>query len=327
MNAPRKKPEAGPQAPGVPVSYEQAAGRTKRDGEATTSMGVAGAAAPVVEPGVEFLVPSAVLPEVLQEALENKRALLARMLLTATQVPNCGRPEAPGTYLWGPWGEATEIVSIEDRGGILWQVSRGISPEARLSEFSDEGAWFGPLQLPEPGQSGPEARVFNSQVADLPWSDCKVAFGFDCDSEKVWQALWPEESAKFKLPAGWSLCETDGAGARDVAVFRVEVPLRPEDGEAVAAILKRISEPTPYALEVKVEGKLSDRTWSKLHERLTGIFEGMLCSASVERDGNLIKVEAEEGLDASDLDRVEGLVVEALDEARLRYSLNTNTAE
>lgn len=62
-----------------------------------------------------------------------------------------------------------------------------------------------------------------------PWSDCKVAFGYDGNDDKLFardakRPLWPE---------GWTLVETDASGARCVAVFRVTVPLREVDGLAV----------------------------------------------------------------------------------------------
>jgi hypothetical protein len=71
-----------------------------------------------------------------------------------------------------------------------------------------------------------------------PWDDLKVAFGID-DPEKF--ELWMEHTLDGKdlLPAGWSLCETSGAGARYVAVFRVEGPLRVEDGRALAQLLSQ----------------------------------------------------------------------------------------
>lgn len=74
-------------------------------------------------------------------------------------IPDCGRPTKPGTYLWGAWGQATEIVNIEERAGELWQTSCGISSDARLSEFSDKGAWFGPIDLDQPGTGLRSPRV------------------------------------------------------------------------------------------------------------------------------------------------------------------------
>lgn len=68
-----------------------------------------------------------------------------------------------------------------------------------------------------------------------PWNDCKVAYDIGADDE-----LWADiESGKVKLPHGWSLVETDWAGARSVAIFRVD-GRRPttRDGEHVLELLK-----------------------------------------------------------------------------------------
>lgn len=77
-------------------------------------------------------------------------------------------------------------------------------------------------------------------VGEAPWDDCKVAFGFD--NPEVFEA-WMEETddGRGLLPEGWTLCECDGSGARYVVVFRVEGPLRAEDGLAVQAILAAIA--------------------------------------------------------------------------------------
>lgn len=74
------------------------------------------------------------------------------------------------------------------------------------------------------------------QPADeLPWDDLKVAFGV-ADDEAVWN--WLDGG---RLPIGWTLCETDGSGARCVAVFRVEgrMPTR-EAGMHVAELLSHV---------------------------------------------------------------------------------------
>lgn len=62
-----------------------------------------------------------------------------------------------------------------------------------------------------------------------PWDCCKVAFGIN-DPDKVW-------GAELSLPPGWRLVETDGTGARYVAIFRVEGTPTPEDGAAVRKTL------------------------------------------------------------------------------------------
>ena len=77
----------------------------------------------------------------------------------------------------------------------------------------------------------------------LPWGDCKVAFDA-YDEDAVWAALSSSERRgkrlRYALPRGWELNGTDGAGARVVAVFRVNVLLRKEDGEKVRTILDKI---------------------------------------------------------------------------------------
>lgn len=84
------------------------------------------------------------------------------------------------------------------------------------------------------------------EVADLPWGDCKVAYGWDAydEGDELLAAIWDEEIAdrsKSIWPEGWSINETDGAGARCVIVFRIEgtLPTR-EDGERVQALISMI---------------------------------------------------------------------------------------
>lgn len=69
----------------------------------------------------------------------------------------------------------------------------------------------------------------------LSWDDLKVAFGCE-NPERLWRS---QEADKLSLPAGWELCETDCAGARCVAVFRVEVLPTVADGYKVKAQLRR----------------------------------------------------------------------------------------
>lgn len=69
-----------------------------------------------------------------------------------------------------------------------------------------------------------------------PWDDCKVAYGIDEDRVLCRRC----EKHTLELPAGWSLTEVDGAGARLVAVFRVDGVPRVEDGKAVLSMLRRI---------------------------------------------------------------------------------------
>lgn len=75
-------------------------------------------------------------------------------------------------------------------------------------------------------------------AVEAPWDDCKVAFGIDED-----RLLWRRSDdgrLAADLPAGWSLTEIDGAGARLVAVFRIEGVPTAEDGKKVLLMLRRI---------------------------------------------------------------------------------------
>ena len=70
----------------------------------------------------------------------------------------------------------------------------------------------------------------------LPWSDLKVAFGIT-NPERYLKA---HDRGAAPLPAGWSLTEIDGSGARWVIVFRVEEVIPTvEDARTVAALIRR----------------------------------------------------------------------------------------
>lgn len=71
----------------------------------------------------------------------------------------------------------------------------------------------------------------------VPWCDCKVAFGID-DPETFERWMDRTDDGEGLLPAGWTLCETDGTGARYVAIFRVDGALALGDGSAVAHLLR-----------------------------------------------------------------------------------------
>jgi hypothetical protein len=77
---------------------------------------------------------------------------------------------------------------------------------------------------------------------DVPWDDCKIAYGID-DDASLWRRY---DSGKLELPAGWSLDQVDGAGARFVVVFRVKELPYVEDGRAVLSMLRRIRAITPW---------------------------------------------------------------------------------
>lgn len=80
----------------------------------------------------------------------------------------------------------------------------------------------------------------------LPWDDAKVAFGFNDNSSndgsiELLEEIWDESLRKSSIwPGGWELIETDTAGARMVVVFRVDGPIKPEDGAVVRKLLDRI---------------------------------------------------------------------------------------
>ena len=74
---------------------------------------------------------------------------------------------------------------------------------------------------------------------EAPWDDCKVAFGVD-DVDAFEQWMEDADDGRGALPSGWSLCETDAAGAHYVAVFRVEGRLKTEDGALVRALIDRL---------------------------------------------------------------------------------------
>lgn len=80
----------------------------------------------------------------------------------------------------------------------------------------------------------PETEIVSYRVIDeeFPWGDCKVVFDIEDDD-----SLW-EDHPHIDWPRGWSLCETDGTGARLVAVFRVEVLPTIADGQRVLDLLR-----------------------------------------------------------------------------------------
>lgn len=85
-------------------------------------------------------------------------------------------------------------------------------------------------------EASPPAPETTEQTAP-PWDDMKVAFGFDGNVDELWDAA--HKTNTLRLPQGWSLDETDGAGARMVAVFRVAAMPTAADGEAVLRELAR----------------------------------------------------------------------------------------
>jgi hypothetical protein len=80
---------------------------------------------------------------------------------------------------------------------------------------------------------------------DQPWDDLKVSFGFDDSDErsvKLLEEIWDDGLGGESIwPEGWSIDETDTSGARMVVVFRIEGPLREEDGRVVRSMLHDIS--------------------------------------------------------------------------------------
>ena len=79
--------------------------------------------------------------------------------------------------------------------------------------------------------------MLNSQTSapELPWDHCKVAFGIQTE-ERVWRL----SEDRSLLPPGWMLAETDGSGARWVAIFSVDTVPTAADGEKVLTALRDI---------------------------------------------------------------------------------------
>lgn len=69
-----------------------------------------------------------------------------------------------------------------------------------------------------------------------PWCDCKVAFAADVwDDDHIWDYF-----REHGPPDGWRLTETDSAGSRTVAVFRVPAGPTQAAGEQVKTMLNRL---------------------------------------------------------------------------------------
>lgn len=68
-----------------------------------------------------------------------------------------------------------------------------------------------------------------------PWCDMKAAYPVT-NPDRLWRAL---DRGALDLPDGWSLVETDGSGARYVALFRIAGVPTVEDGRRVAATVRR----------------------------------------------------------------------------------------
>lgn len=74
----------------------------------------------------------------------------------------------------------------------------------------------------------------------VPWSDCKVAFGFDGTDGVISELVELANAGRAPLPAGWKLIEVDYVGARCVVVFRIDGVPRVEDGHAVAILFEKL---------------------------------------------------------------------------------------
>jgi len=77
-------------------------------------------------------------------------------------------------------------------------------------------------------------------MSEMPWSDCKVAFGVD-DNDAFERWMEHTNWAEGLLPEGWSICEKDWSGARAVVVCRVEGLPDPRDGQIVKELLEQAS--------------------------------------------------------------------------------------
>ncbi|MDR9839408.1 hypothetical protein [Herbaspirillum huttiense] len=71
------------------------------------------------------------------------------------------------------------------------------------------------------------------EMQPVAWSDMKVAFDVE-DDDALWSA---RDAGKLVLPKGWNLIETDGSGARWVAIFRVEHAPTIEEGARVRSAI------------------------------------------------------------------------------------------
>jgi hypothetical protein len=77
--------------------------------------------------------------------------------------------------------------------------------------------------------------------AEMPWCDMKVAFDVDAAADVIFDYFQtPTTGAPRNLPEGWELNETDSAGARMVAVFRITGLPSIEDGKQVVAALAAV---------------------------------------------------------------------------------------
>lgn len=108
--------------------------------------------------------------------------------------------------------------------------------------------------------SRPELRAVlpppDPEIDDVPWGDCKVAYGWDGtdEADDLLNDIWDEEvrdRASSIWPQGWSINETDASGVRCVVVFRVEgkLPTR-EDGERVQELISTIEQGVDPRAEV-----------------------------------------------------------------------------
>lgn len=119
----------------------------------------------------------------------------------------------------------------------LHATTRGASGEAlegavrRASErFKSELRMVLPASLLQAAALG-AAQV---QRDEVPWDDLKVGFAV-LDEHALWAA---SDSKQLSLPAGWALSATNGAGARTVAIFRVDHAPTLVEGRAVRAAIQ-----------------------------------------------------------------------------------------
>lgn len=131
---------------------------------------------------------------------------------------------------------------------LFFSIGAALSLPTGSGPFNvDETKWPSGLNNPSPNMLTEEFARFEGSALptgsgeglgeEPAWGDLKVAFACD-DPDPLWAA---REAGQLTLPQGWELNETDGAGARWVAVFRVDHSPTYAEGEIVAAQLAALS--------------------------------------------------------------------------------------
>ena len=91
---------------------------------------------------------------------------------------------------------------------------------------------------------------------ELPWGDCKVAFGVH-DQNEIWKYLGIKGEWLDRVPDGWTLEETDSSYARCVAIFRVEKIPSIEDGRVIVQLIAKIDKITEQRMKRLVKREMT----------------------------------------------------------------------